>query len=158
MSTFETFVLEVGLYEDIFIKDYQKYGVVATDNTWYKNFWKFSCHLDIEVKFHDKFLLHPAQEGDRLLMELFSNAGFACLDLEALAIFCHYKYTVHLSGILCFDGKTVDPAMLEFTPAYSKYKFSHQKPRRDNWELWKHALQIITLSHYTLPIRLGRFL
>ena len=37
MPTFETFMLEVGLYIDIFTKDYQKYGGAATDNTWYKN-------------------------------------------------------------------------------------------------------------------------
>ena len=50
MSTFETFMLEVGLYGDIFTKDYQKYGGAATDKTWYKNFWEYSCHLDIEIK------------------------------------------------------------------------------------------------------------
>ena len=75
MSTFETFMIEAGLYGNIFTKDYKKYGGAATDNTWYKNFWEYSCHLDIEVKFHDKFLLHPAQEGNRSLMELFSNAS-----------------------------------------------------------------------------------
>ena len=36
MSTFETFMLEVGLYGNNFTKDYKKYGRVATDNTWYK--------------------------------------------------------------------------------------------------------------------------
>ena len=75
MLTFETFMLEVRLLGDIFKKDYQKYGGAATDNTWYKNFWEFSRHLDIEVKFHDKFLLHPAREGDQLLMDFFLTQG-----------------------------------------------------------------------------------
>ena len=158
MSTFESFMLEVGLYGNIFSENYNEYGGLATDNTWYKNFWEYSRHLDIEVKFHAQFLLHPAREGDRSLTELFSCAGFVGRDLEALTIFRHFKCVVHLSDILCCDGKTVDPEMLEFTPGKSKYKFPYQKPRREDWELWKLALRHTTSSHYTLTSALGLFL
>ena len=39
MLTYETFLLEVGIYGDIFAQDYELYGGLATNNTWYKNLW-----------------------------------------------------------------------------------------------------------------------
>ena len=71
MLTFESFMLEVGLYSNIFLENYDEYGGLATDNTWYKNLWEYGCHLNIRVKFHAQFLLQPAREGDRSLTELF---------------------------------------------------------------------------------------
>ena len=38
MSTFESFILEVGLYGNIFVESYDKYGGLATNNTLYKGF------------------------------------------------------------------------------------------------------------------------
>ena len=60
MLTFESFILEVGLYGNIFLESYDKYGGLATNNTWYKGFWEYGRHLDAAVKFHTQFLLQPA--------------------------------------------------------------------------------------------------
>ena len=132
MSTFETFMLEVGVYGNIFSQDYEQYGGLTTDNTWYKNFWQYCRHLNIEVRLHQKFMLAPAREGDRPLTELFSERGFAGRDLEALTVFRHFKCVVHLSDIMCCDGKTINPQILEFTPGASKYVFPYQRPRQDD--------------------------
>ena len=61
-------MLEVGLYGNIFSADYSVFGVLATDNTWFKNFWELSQLLDIDVTLHNKYHLSPVQEGDRSLM------------------------------------------------------------------------------------------
>ena len=65
---------------------------------------------------------------------------------------------VYLSDILCYEGKTVDPGILAFMPGKSKYFLPYQKPRPEDWELWKLALRCTTSSHYTLPSTLGLFL
>jgi len=123
MSTFETFMLEVGMYGNIFSCDYERYGPLTTDNTWYQNFWQYCHHLDVDFRLDPKFLLGPARVNDRPLTELFDEHGFRGLELESLTIFRHYKCVVHLSDILCCDGKTLDPRILEFTPGASKYVF-----------------------------------
>ena len=82
MLTFESFILDVGLYDNIFLESYDKYDGLATNDTWYKGFWEYRRHLDGAVKFHPKFLLQPAREGDRSLTEIFLSAGFVDHHLE----------------------------------------------------------------------------
>ena len=158
MSTFETFMLEVGMYGNIFSCDYERFGPLTTDNTWYQNFWQYCHHLDVDFRLDPKFLLGPARMNDRPLTELFDEHGFRGLELESLTIFRHYKCVVHLSDILCCDGKTLDPRILEFTPGASKYVFPHQRPRQDDWRLWQRAVLLVTSSFRSTRPPLGRFL
>ena len=76
MRTFESFMLERGLYGNIFLADYSRFEGLSTYNTWFKSFWEYSRHLDINVRLHPKFLLHPARVGDKSLTEMFSSAGY----------------------------------------------------------------------------------
>ena len=86
------------------------------------------------------------------------SEGFTGPDLEALTIFRHFKCVVHLSDILCCDGKTVDASALTYSPGKSKYKFPYQQPRRSDWTLWKQTISQIAATHGARAVPLGRYL
>ena len=55
-------------------------------------------------------------EGNRSLMEEFANIGFAHRKLKSLNTMRKYKQLIHLSDIVCCDGKTVDRNILAREP------------------------------------------
>ena len=158
MCTFESFMLKLGLYGNIFSASYNQYARLATDNTWFKSFWEYSQDLGIAVTLHPWYLLHPAQVGNESLTENFSLLGYAGNDICALNIIKHFKGVVHLSDILLCDSKTVDPAMLQFWPGQSRYVFPYQQPRQDDWKLWLQSIQDVTSAQHTLQAPLGWYL
>ena len=44
-QAYEAFLIEVGLYGDVFTRDFKDWGILATDGTWFKNFWEFASYL-----------------------------------------------------------------------------------------------------------------
>ena len=57
-------MVEVELYGNIFSYDYDSLGCLASDGTWFKNFWEFASHLDINIERSEEFHIEPVREGD----------------------------------------------------------------------------------------------
>ena len=107
MQAYEAFLVEVGSYENIFTLDYDKFGVLATDTTWFKNFWELASLLNIDICLPVEHRFVAARAGDSSLMDLFGQHGFSRSQLEALNVVRKFLCVVHLSDILRCDGKTV---------------------------------------------------
>ena len=91
-------MVEVGLYGNIFSYDYDSLGCLATDGTWFKNFWEFASHLDINIELSGEFHIEPVREGDSSFLQLLLRAGFNdAKTLVALNRIRKYKGLVYVS-------------------------------------------------------------
>ena len=68
------------------MRDFTKFGSLATDLTWSKNLWEYASHLKVAITLSDKFHLKPLREGDRSLMEAFVKAGSKGKELQCLGM------------------------------------------------------------------------
>jgi len=52
---FEAFLIEIGLYGDVFQVVFSDFGILATSGTWFKFFWELGDCLDINVSLHASY-------------------------------------------------------------------------------------------------------
>ena len=76
VHAYEAFMVEVGLYGNILSLDYSMVSCLAEDGTWFKNFWEFASHLDVQVELSEEYHIQPVRENDRSWMEMFLMGGF----------------------------------------------------------------------------------
>jgi len=159
MQAYEAFLVDVGLHGNIFGYSFARFGCLATDGTWFKNFWEYASHLKIDITLHEKYLLHPSRAGDCSLMLAFDKAGYDHLELPRLNRFRHFKGVVDVSCVTCEDGVTIHPSALTNAPGItSKYIFAHERPTASDHALWVQALHHISSSTLKLPCKLGDYL
>ena len=58
-QAYEAFLVEVGLYGDVFTRDFKRYGMLATDGTWFKNLWELADHLKVSITMDSRYLIQP---------------------------------------------------------------------------------------------------
>ena len=66
---FEGFQMEVGLGGDIFTRNFDKLGFLASEGTWFRHFWQYASHLGITVKVGEDYHLQPLRNGDITVMD-----------------------------------------------------------------------------------------
>ena len=54
-QAYEAFLMEVGLHGNILTLDYTKFGVLASDLTWFKSLWKVLDYLEVAVVLDGKY-------------------------------------------------------------------------------------------------------
>ena len=60
-STYEAFMVEVGMYGNIFSRVWKKFNVLVTKHTRYYNLWEL-CHiLGVELEVDDKYHNKPVR-------------------------------------------------------------------------------------------------
>ena len=159
LHCYESFLVEIGLYGNIFSEDFSTWEMLATDGTWLKNFWEYSSLLGIEIQLHEDFHITGVRDGDRALMSVFSSAGFRGDDLVRLNIVRHFYGFIHLSCVVLCDGVTLDPSALSRARCISKkHTFPLEYPRRKDFQLWEDALLSVTTTGRRLIYSVGRFL
>ena len=57
VHAYEDFLIEVGLYVNIFSMDFNLLRCLVTDGTWFKNFYEFASHLNIQVNLAKEYHL-----------------------------------------------------------------------------------------------------
>ena len=57
LQAYEAFLIEVGLYGDVLTRDFDKFGSLVTDLTWFQNLWEYSSHLKVSITLSDEFHL-----------------------------------------------------------------------------------------------------
>ena len=58
-QAYEAFLVEVGLYGDVFTRDFKRYGMLATDGTWFKNLWELADHLKVSITMDSRYHIQP---------------------------------------------------------------------------------------------------
>ena len=156
---YEAFIMEIGMYGNVFSLPYSEYEGLATDRTWWKNFWELLDHAGVDFSFASEHHLRPVREGDRAIMEVFVAMGFSADQLESLNVVRMYLRVVHLSDIVRCDGRTYTRAALRRdAPPTSRHGFPHQQPTRADFQLWDDALRSLATGTDHLPFTIGPFL
>ncbi len=118
MIGYESFINEVGLYDNTVDYEYKTHSILATDNTWFKNVWELVSYFNVRFHFSDNLQLKPIQQGDLSLMSEFIRVwDLSSTDLVSLNSMRIHKKVIHKSDIvLCDDGKTIKAEMLTGSP------------------------------------------
>ena len=88
----------------------------------------------------------------------FPRMGFSGKDLKGLKVVTHHKCVVHLSDIVCCDGRTINRGMLTTEKGNSEgHRFPHEKPMRSDFKLWNDALRALTNGTLRLKSTLEMF-
>ncbi len=64
MMGYESFMIEVGLYENTMDYNFKRYSMLATNNTWFKNIWELVSYFNVSLNFNEDFQLKPIRQGD----------------------------------------------------------------------------------------------
>ena len=107
----ESLILELGCTDQPFQESYKRYGSWVTD-CWLKSLWEKCAKFDVNVVFNDIPLEMP-REGDKWLMLLFREAGFAVAELKRLNRVRLHQQVLFLSCVLGASGKHLDTKYLK---------------------------------------------
>jgi hypothetical protein len=97
---YENFVMEVGLYDCPLDWNYNNFGHLATENSWFCNLWNLTHTFHATLIFQPEDQVHGARERDQPLMSEFFWVGYRGSDLNALNIVHRFCNLLHLSNIL----------------------------------------------------------
>ena len=157
-QAYEAFLMEVGLYGDVLSLDFEAYGDLATELTWFKCVWEYAHILRVGINLGDDFQIQPVRRGDLSLVESFCRAGYEGTELERLNRVRKYKCIVHLSDIVLCDGYTLERGILgDSVAGHSRHKFPLERPTHADFRLWDQAVGHLFLRSGRLERPLGPF-
>ncbi len=146
------------MYGNALSLEFDRFSVLATDGTWYKNVWELLNKFDTHATFGSKMQIQPVQEADRSIMNELSKY-YSGRKLQALNIYQQYKKVIHLSCIVLCDGRSIDKACMSTTEDRSDFhKFPLQHPSQSDHSLWVAAIRKISLEFLTIPEPLGPYI
>ena len=67
-ATHEAFVVDVGMYSNIFSRSWEEFKTLADKHTWYYNLWKLCHRLDVELEVHGKHHIKPVRQRNRSII------------------------------------------------------------------------------------------
>jgi hypothetical protein len=155
---FNNFLVEVGLYSSPFDWSYKDVGHLATESTWFCDFWNLVHTFAVDVLFRTDDLAHGVRKNNQSLMSEFYRIGYRGKELLALNIVCHYCNLLHLSDISKCDGVTLDEyIVLDCLEISALHVFLRGEPTPSNHRLWREAISWLCSGTTTLPTSLGPF-
>jgi len=151
----ETMRLELGLNGKMFLHDWHVLHLLVTP-TWLSQTWRFQTEYNISIDTCTPEI-PLSQEGDQLLMMLFSQAGTGGEELATLNRCRIFLQVVMLANILDGSGHYISDQMLSGQPNTtfaSGYNWLNQgNPTKKEWAIWHQGLQL------AIPVgNTGRFL
>ena len=147
------------MFGDILAQDYNRYGCMATNGTWFANLCEYLSKYGVTIELDEQYHFKRVRVGDGSLMALFFQFPFDHRQAERFNRVRHFKGVVRVSDIISCDGRTMEPSMLDNTSGdYSSYTFPYQKPTRGDFAFWKDCIRSMTSASFTLPVALGTFI
>ena len=153
---YELTQLETGLSGNFLVRDYKKYGFLATKG-WVKVLWQYCYYYGVQIEVEGMDIPQP-RERDFPVME-----KFLCLfeqpELEQLNRVRHYKKAYWASQLLEANGWSVRTNALGRSPGTTTtMDFPVQQPTSGDFALWETALRAITSPSLELSPALGKIL
>jgi hypothetical protein len=147
--------VEVGLYGNPFVWNYEKMRVHDTTRTLFQDTWEMVFHLGIHIQIQEPFHIGPVREGDSALMRLCAEVGFKEKHvLNALNVVRRFKTVLQESDLLCCNGRTIDWgfALLWEQELLTYNHFPKEDLRAKDFALWEMALRSLTGRRDAMPI------
>ena len=155
---YEPFLMDIGMYGNVFSLKYDEYSILATNHTWFKNVWELLQEFKVSAAFDSESQILPVREGDKSLMSEFSK-HYSGQDLQALNIYRQFKKVIHVSCITISDGCTIDKECLDAKEGKSvAHKFPLQHPSRALRTLWSNAIMRISSNYLVISDGLGQYI
>jgi hypothetical protein len=138
---YENFIVEVGLYGSPLQWNFDYYGILSTDATWFKNLWQLISLFGVDISFDESDTVTGIRNNDVSLMSEFYRIGYKGKQLESLNIVRRYRNLFHLSDISMCDGRSLDPFVVSDLAERSiLLTFPRKEPTRSDFALWKAAI------------------
>jgi hypothetical protein len=155
---YESFLMDIEMYGNVFALKYNNFSVLATDHTWFKNLWELSQSFEVGATFGEGVQLLPVWTGDTSLMSEFSKY-YSGRKLYALNTYRQFKKVIHLSCIVLSDGRTIDKECMNSREGRSEHhKFPLQHSSRATQNLWTTAIKRISSDYLVVLEALGQYI
>jgi hypothetical protein len=155
----ENLLVEVGLYGSPLNLNYENYGHLSTEATWFHNLWNLTHSFNTTLTFRMEDQVHGAREHDHSLMSEFFHVGCHGNDLSALNIVCCIHNLIHLSDTSQCNGITMDEFVVsDYAKILHLHIFPREEPLAADFRLWRDAIHQLCAGTTTLPVLLGRFI
>ena len=157
-TTYKAFMVEVGMYGNIFSRAWEEFNVLATKHTWYYNLWELCHRLDVELEVDEKYHNKPVRQGDRSIINVAIEKGCRNKTLESINVVRKHLNLIHLSDLVHCDGRTLLDNLLEaYGQLATKMTFPKEKPTRNDKSLWRQFLDTLTDDRNMLLEPLGEY-
>ena len=140
-ASVEFMILELGVSDQPFQLDYERYGKFVT-HCWLKTVWE-KVHAFQLVMELGNIKLRPPREGDAWLMVELRKLGFNDIELLRLNRVRLHQQVLFLSDILDARGMAIDKKYLTRrtrTEKWSTLTFPLEQPPDKDFRLWTRAL------------------
>jgi hypothetical protein len=154
--SFELVQLETGLQGNFLLRDYDKFGCLAT-HSWFKILWELVSYYQVQLDL-DSVTVPLVHHGDQVFMEVamhHSKPG------QWTSINCARKYfNIYLvSRLVLGDGFSVDPDKMRPGPQMkTSMKFPIEQPTAEDFTLWWTIVLHITSPKLCQIPRLGEYI
>ena len=139
---YDVFLLEIGLYSNVFTLDYDKARFLATNGIWLKNLWQLLHQVGVTLEVDDELEIEGVREGDEAIMAVFMCMKFSKDQLICLNVVRKFKGFLHVSDLMCCDGATLtEYASSKDGVSSDEHIFSHERPTRTDILLWSDAIR-----------------
>ena len=153
----ELLTLELGISDQPFHQDYEKYNrwitPVLLSDVWEKTN-RFGFKLTI-----DTVKLMPPREGDRWFMRAVEESGFSREECRQINLVRIHQHVVFESDVFEADGQRLDSTYLKKREQginWSSYLFPKVQPLGKHFALWRSALQQLAPGGRR-PRKLGKY-
>jgi hypothetical protein len=158
-TIYEAFIVEVGMYGNIFSRSWEEFNSLATKHTWYYNLWELCDRLGVELEVNEKYHNKPVRQGDRSVIDVAIEKGYRDKTLESINVVRKYLNLMHLSDLVHCDGRTLSEDLLEASGwLATKVTFPKEKITRNDKSLWGQFLDTLTDGCNTLLEPLGEYI
>lgn len=152
-AAYESFMKDHGLAEDVFSKDFEKYGPLSRPG-FFKHTWQLCHYYQINLQ----FIVDPCLQSSRLDDEPFmekviriSDPPLPMKDLQSINTVRRFKHAYMFTDILSVDGTNVHPMMLTSTlRGTSRGEFPLERPSPSDFDLWKVVLRRLTSVRFAV--------
>ena len=160
-TTYEDFVIEVGVYGNTFALDWSNYKCLATQHTWYYNLWELCHRLGVTIELEKKHYMSPTREGDKSIIGMAMDRGMTGTELEMINTVQKHLGFIYLSDLVLCDGKSLCDEVFDTgwdEKSCSKHQFPREKPATGDFSAWKSFILTLTADGRTLTQPLGDYL
>lgn len=157
--SFESFMVEVGIYGNIFEHKFREHSLLASEGTWFKHLWQLLDVYNATLTITEPHCIQPVRARDRSLNECLLLITNDKSVRESFNVTRKYYELIHASEILDSDGCTMNPQALsgQLGPSES-HDFPLERPSRKDFTIFREYLpRIAALFRTTLP-SLGGYL
>ena len=152
-AAYEAFMKDHGLAEDIFSKDFEKFGPLSRPG-FFQHTWHLCHYYQITLRFIVDPCLQSSRSDDEPFMEKvlrISDPALTTKDLQSINTVRRYKHVYVFTDIFSVDGNNVHPMMLTSTQkGTSRGEFPLECPSSADFALWKVVLQLLTSDRFAL--------